>query len=390
MRAIDGVKATTPVRGKSRRRIFVIGVIVVVVVSSLVGFFLLKPKPPAPAASNEAAERAQLVTATPVAMREFARTAPVSGEVRPVKDVMVYAPTPGVRIAEILVEVADTVEPGAPLARLDADVIDAQVREAEARVREAASEATRASSDWKRVAPAADDPAFSKEEVAKYRAAAESADASLAVARAALAQMKARTKGGYVTAPIGGLVIERNARVGEFADKDALFRIVGDNRLEVAAAVGEGDILSLRQGQRAIFTAGDGLKVEGTLRVAPVSVDPQTRTGQALFDLPADAPVRAGMYLRGEVVVEQSTALAVPTTAVSYSSGVPGVFVIVDGKAHLTPVMLGARSGGYVAVASGLKSGDFVAAAGGAFIMDGDAVRIAAPSETTADASQAE
>ncbi|HXI86061.1 MAG TPA: efflux RND transporter periplasmic adaptor subunit, partial [Parvularculaceae bacterium] len=219
------------------------------------------------------------------------------------------------------------------------------------------------------------DAALSKEEIATRRAAAESAKAQLAARKAALEQLKARVQGGYVRAPAAGLIIERNARVGEMADSQALFRIVGDDRLEVAAAVAEPDILSLKAGQTATFTTSDDAVVEATLRVAPVAVDSRTRTGEALFDLPKDANIRSGMYLRGEVIVDQSMALGVPQAAVSYATGSPSVFVIENGVVHQRPVTIGARTGDFVAVLSGLQEGEVVAAAGGAFLLDGDSVR---------------
>lgn len=363
------------VHGSGRRRRFLLPVLGLVALLGGGVFLISKKGHPGDTETAAAADRAPLVSTVAAGVRTFAVSAPVSGEARPRDDVRVFAPASGVRIAEVLVEIGDTVEAGAPLARLDAEIVGAQIKEAEAAVRQAASEQARAASEWARVDPVKDDPAFSKEEIGRWRAAAGAADAALAARRASLAQLRARTQDGFVRAPTGGLVIERNARVGEFADQQALFRIVGGNNLEVAAFVAEGDILALRAGQVATFKATDGAVVRAALRVAPVAVDPATRTGLALFDLPADAPVRAGMYLKGEVVIRQSEALAVPQSAVTYAADEPGVFVIDDGRASLRKVTLGPRDGEYVAIASGLKTGEVVAAAGGAFLMDGDAVR---------------
>jgi RND family efflux transporter MFP subunit len=372
MRAVKEVGAT---RLKVRRRWPFVAAAVSVV--ALIGVFIAlnANKPPAAATDAEAQSREQLVTAIEVTSREFTRTAPVSGEARPYRDIRVFAPMTGVRVMEVMAEIGDQVEEGQPLARLDTEVVSAQVTQAEAEVREATIEQKRTEEEWNRIDPIADEAALSQEEIATRRAAADSAKARLAAERAALAQIKARVQGGFVRAPAAGLVIERNANVGEMADNQALFRIVGEGRLEVAAAVSERDILALSQGQTAIFTTSDGKTVEATLRVAPVAVGSETRTGTALFDLPADAGVRAGMYLRGEVVVERTRALGVPIGAVSYATGSPSVFVIENGKAHLTPVTLGARTGDFIAIVSGLREGQTVAAAGGAFLLDGDSVR---------------
>lgn len=382
-------------RPKTRRRRWPFAVAAGVVLAVGAGAFLMKPKNAAEgeadAAKTEASD--QLVTAVAVTSREFLRTAPVSGEARPYRDIRVFAPMANVRVMEVMAEIGDVVDEGQPLARLDTEVVNAQVQQAEAEVRQATIEQKRTEEEWNRIDPIADEAALSQEEIATRRAAADAAKARLSAQKAALNQIEARVQGGFIRAPAAGLVIERNARVGEMADSQALFRIVGEGRLEVAAAVSERDILALQAGQVAIFTTSDGKKVEATLRVPAVAVDSKARTGEALFDLPKDADIRAGMYLRGEVVVEKTRALAVPVGAISYATGSPSVFVIADGKAHLTPVTLGAKTGDYVAVVSGLKEGETVAAAGGAFLLDGDSVRTTAPGaegETVASTGEGE
>lgn len=370
-------------RRRARPRVLLIGGAVVAVLAA-VAVIAAVSRPKAPEGAAAASERnSQLVTVAKAVPRRFARTALVSGEVRPVEDVSVFAPATGVRVSEVLVEIGDVVENGQPLARLDSAVADAQIMAAEADYQEAKIEQARAAAEYARIEPIADSGALSKEEVETRRAAAAAADARLAAQRAALAQVNARMQGGYVRAPAAGLVIERNAKIGELADQKALFRIVGGNRLEVAAAVSERDILALKAGQDAVFRTGEGAEVHATLRRPAVAVDPDTGTGEALFDLPLDAGVRTGMYLRGEVEVAANEYLAAPQTAISYASGTPSVFVIADGKARLTPVKLGARNGDYVAILSGLKEGDAIAASGGAFLLDGDSVRIA-PSDSGA------
>jgi RND family efflux transporter MFP subunit len=378
----DGQNADTP-KKRFAWRTAGLGAAAVIALGS--ALFAMKPKPAADATEAASAnDRAHLVTTVTIEKRNFARTAPVSGEARPVKDIRVFAPVNGVRIAEVLAEIGDVVAADQPLARLDAGVINAQIKEAEAAVRQAASEQRRAAEEWGRVAPVEDDPAFSREEIARWRANETAARAQLASREASLEEMKAKVQGGFVRAPAPGLVIERDARVGEFADQKALFRIVGDNRLEVAAFVAEADMLGLMVGQSALFRASDGAAVSATLRVAPVAIDPETRTGLALFDLAPDAPVRAGMYLKGEVVLAESTELSAPFAAITYASGEPGVFRIEDGRTKLTPVTLGARDGDHVAILSGLKEGDVIAASGGAFIMDNDPVRTISAEESAA------
>ncbi|MBY0422078.1 MAG: efflux RND transporter periplasmic adaptor subunit, partial [Parvularculaceae bacterium] len=346
----------------------------------VIGFKVLAPKPkPAAATAETGKMTAQLITAAPAELRSMSRRAPVSGDVRPVNDVRVFAPSTGVRVAQVLADIGDQVAAGAPLARLEAGVAEAQIRSAQAQLEAARVDQLRAVAEYKRAEAIAASGALSSEAIEARKAAADSATARYNAQRAALSEVNTRVGGGFVRAPVAGLVIERTARVGEFADRAELFRIVGDNRLEIAAQVSESDILALKVGQKAVFQASDGATVEATLRRPPVAISPETRTGEALFDLPPDTAIRSGMYLRGEVAIDKGEAIAVPQTAVSYATGEPSVFVVENGIAKRRAVTLGGRSGEYVAVLRGVAQGELVASSGGAFLQDGDAVRLPQP-----------
>ena len=385
MRIVDDTARTAGQRiGRRGKRRAVVLTIIGVAAGLFAVYVLTHGNPKLPAGVGEAHGQ-QLVTAAPVAMHKFVMTAPVSGEVRPYRDIRVFAPASGVRISEILVDIGDQVEKGQRLAKLDSGVADAQINAARASLEQAKIQAARTAEEYSRVAAIADTGALSKEEISTRRAAAEAAKAQLAAQRANYAQVNARFKGGYVVAPEAGLVIERNARVGEYADKDTLFRIVGDDRLEIIAQVSEGDMLAMKKGQTAKFTVGGGEVVNATLRRPPVAVNTTTRTGEALFDVEDGAPLRTGMYVRGEVETGGINAISAPLAAVTYKSSEPAVFVIKDGKALLTPVEIGAQSNGEVAVVSGLKVGDVIAMAGGAFLLDGDNVKAVAPGQEPAD-----
>ena len=389
MNVMGKIDAEARATGRKPRYWLWIGVFAALVVG-VIAMKALQPKtPPASLAAQADKLTAQLITAAPVERRAFSRFAPVSGDARPVNDVRVFAPVNGVRVAEVLTDIGDVVAAGAPLARLEAGVAEAQIRSAQAQAESARVEMVRAVAEYKRAEAIAGSGALSGEAIEARKAAADSASARYNAQRAALAEVNTRVGGGYVRAPAAGLVIERRARVGEFADQQALFRIVGDNRLEVAAQVAESDILALKAGQKATFRTADGTTVEATLRRPPVAIATESRTGEALFDLPASSAIRSGMYLRGEVEVNRGEALAVPQTAVSYATGEPSVFVVDNGVARRRNVELGGRVGDYVAVVSGLAEGEIVAASGGAFLQDGDAVRTPAPAASSPKAEAA-
>jgi RND family efflux transporter MFP subunit len=303
----------------------------------------------------------------------------LNGEARPVRDIQVAAPASGVRILEILVDEGATVRQGQPMARLDASLSQAQTRAAQASVAEAESAAVRARGEYERAESIRDSGALSTEAIEGRRAAATAADARLAAARAQLQEVNARLGGGYVRAPAAGLVIDRTAEIGRNVDGQVLFRIAAGNQLEVSAQVAEAEALMLENGQSAVFTLVDGSTVNATLRRGPASIDSRTRTGEALFDLPSNTRVRAGMYLTGEAILPTRDVIAVPQSSVLYDSGQAYVYVVdQQNRVHRTHVTLGARDGDHVEIVSGLELNQRIVGAGAAFLQDGEEVRVLA------------
>ncbi|MGE0046514.1 MAG: efflux RND transporter periplasmic adaptor subunit [Hyphomonadaceae bacterium] len=372
-----------PPPGASRRLLFIIGGVILAVA---VVIYVLTHIGGVEGEDTEVDPR-QAVTVIRVQQAAFSPRISLSGEARPVRDIQVYAPASGVRILELLADEGDTVRAGQPLARLDTALSNAQTRAAQASVAEADSAAIRARGEYERAEAIRESGALSAEAIEQRRAAAAAADARLAAARAQLAEVNARLQGGYVRAPIAGLVISRTAELGRPVDGQLLFRIAGGNDLEVAAQVAEADILALREGQTATFRLVDNSEVVARLRRTAASIDSRTRTGEALFQLPRNSRVRAGMYLRGEAALGERQALAVPQAAVLYDNGQPYVFVI-DGRntARRTPVQLGYRQNDRVEVLGGLAQGARIAGAGAAFLQNGDGVRPIEPQTQRAPA----
>lgn len=347
-------------------------------------------KPPANAGAT--ASQTQVVSVIDVKQHGFSPHVSLLGEVRPKRDIHVFAPASGVRVLQLTADEGDYVRAGQPLARLDTAVANAQTSAARANVAGAESDALRAKDEYQRAESIRDSGALSAEQIEQRRAASVAADAKLAAARAQYAEVNARLGGGYVRAPISGLVISRSVQLGAMVDQQEMFRIAGDNALEVRAQVSETDMLALSRGQHAVFRLADGTTVQGTLSRLPASINDQTRTGEALFDLPRDTRVRAGMHLSGDVDLSQREALAVPQDAIRYEDSRAYVFVVgEDGKVHKTYIATGAREGDMVEVVNGINNGARVVGSGAAFLRDGDAVRAAqapAAAQQRGDAQQ--
>jgi RND family efflux transporter MFP subunit len=367
--------ADAATRSKPLRPVVVAGAVAAVVVSAVGLYALTHQSGGGDAAAGQSVDRRQAVSVAAAQVASFSPSVALTGEVRPRNDLYVFAPSAGVRILELLVDAGDQVTQGQPLARLDTALAEAQLSAAQATVAEAAAAQLRAADEYARAQSIADSGALSTEQIEQRGAASAAADARLAAAQAQLAEMEARLQGGFVRAPVSGLVIERTARLGAPAEGQALFRIAGGGSLEAAVQVAESDILALPRGARAEFTLVDGTTVIGELVRLPAAIDVRTRTGEAVFALPRDRRVRAGMFVRGEARLADRQALSVPAEAVMFENGEPYVYVISDDAiARRTPVAIGARSGDLIEIREGLSASVRVAASGGAFLQDGDSV----------------
>jgi Cu(I)/Ag(I) efflux system membrane fusion protein len=106
-------------------------------------------------------------------------------------------------------------------------------------------------------------------------------------------------------APIGGIVIEKNAKQGSFVKEgDRIYTIADLSKVWVMLEAYESDLPWLRYGQKVRFTVqpfGDEV-FEGTIAfIAPV-LDRQQRTVQVRVNVDnADGRLRPGMFVRGAV-----------------------------------------------------------------------------------------
>jgi HlyD family secretion protein len=385
------IEAANDDPGASARRRRIVIVAGVVVLAAAIGIYAMSHIIGAEENHSPPVDQTQVVSVMPLTAHPFTPHVALLGEVRPKRDIHVFATASGVRVLQLLADEGDTVRQGQPLARLDVAMATAQTSAAQASVAEAASNALRARDEYQRAESIRDSGALSSEAIEQRHSASVAADARLAAARAQLALVNAQIQGGYVRAPVAGLVISRSVQLGATVNTQEMFRIAGDNRLEVSAQISETDVTSMRPGQTAVFRLGDGSTVQGALSRVPASINDRTRTGEALFDLPQDTRVRAGMHLSGEIELGQRQALAAPQDSIRYDNGRAYVFVVSpDRHVHKTYVTLGAREGDLVEIAGGVAVGANIVGAGSAFLRDGDLVRPAggpAPQRAT-DAGQ--
>lgn len=170
-----------------------------------------------------------------------------------------------------------------------------------------------------------------------------------------------------ITAPIGGVVLERGTNVGDVSGADPLF-IVGDlTRLQAELNVVTHDIDRVAGGQTVVISGLDGeTRVEARIATVLPTTDTHSQTLIARAPIAASgaANLRPGMAIRGAVVLsEQQVPMAIAVGAVQTLEGRSVVFVRTGDVYEARPVTLGRGGRDTVEVTAGLQAGEIYVSA---------------------------
>ena len=146
-------------------------------------------------------------------------------------EIAIRTPLQDQRIAAVLVEEGDWVRAGQPLATLETDTLDAQLRQAQATLGRARAQVQQqealnaeAQTQLRRISPLVRSGSVSAQQIDQQQAQARSSAAALAAARAEqgtgprrVAQAQAQRDKAALLAPADGIVSERHARAGALA-----------------------------------------------------------------------------------------------------------------------------------------------------------------------------
>ncbi len=207
------------------------------------------------------------------------------------------------------------------------------------------------------------------------RADYESAEANLAVAqadarRASAAAGAARVTGDgrsvAVVSPITGRITAAPASLGQYvAAETALFRVADPRRLQITANVPPADAGRVRTSDRVELTTNDGRTIAGRVRSDTGVVDPETRAATiVIVPIAGGAPLVPGQLVQARIFASGGATrggVMVPQDAVQTIGNRTVVFVRTSAGFKAQTVQVGARSGGLVAIVSGLAAGTPIA-----------------------------
>jgi len=284
-----------------------------------------------------------------------------TGSVEPVQWARVGPALRG-RLVAVLVDEGQRVTQGQVMARLDD-------REAQARLVELEARAAFAGEDLNRTRQ------LVTRDIAT-RAQLDRAESEARATRSAFEAQQRRLDDFLVRAPAAGVVLRRDAEIGEIVDTPAVLFQVGEMRpLRVTAEVDEEDIARVQPGQRALIRAEafPGQALSATVATITPMGNSARKAYRVRLALPDDTPLLIGMTVEANIVLRQAeNAVLVPGAAVRDGH----VFVVQDGVVRRRPVVTGIQGPRLTEIRSGLAAGDVVVLAPPAGLADGGSVRV--------------
>ena len=328
-------------------------------------FLIVACSPPAPPEKVPRMVRVMTVGAgDTVLVRDY------SGEVRAKSESTIGFRISG-KLVTRLVDVGATVTQGQALARLDPSDAGLQATQAEAQRSIAAADAARYR-DLRR-------------QNFVSQAALDARESALAASEAQAGLARNQTAYTTLVADRTGVITQVLAEPGQVvAAGQPVFRLAPDGEREIAIALPETEIGTIKLGQAAMVTlwAKDGVKIKGAVREISPAADPVTRTYPARIRLNGvDARLPLGMTATVSFETKAGKdGLVVPLSAIFQQGDKAAVWIVgSDASVSLKPVMIAAYTNDGALISEGLKGGERIAAAGVHRLVAGEKVRVIEP-----------
>ena len=180
-----------------------------------------------------------------------------------------------------------------------------------------------------------------------------------------------------VQAPVAGVISASSAVIGATASGkgEPLFSILARSEYDLVGMVPTRDIAKLQVNQTArirIIGAGD---VDGKVRRLAPTIEPNSQLGQVFIGVATSRRLLVNSSGRAQIKTGQSCGVAVPLTAILYSSAGTVVQVVKNNRIETRRVETGLMSAGQVEIRDAIAEGDIVVARAGALLREGDPVR---------------
>jgi len=309
------------------------------------------------------------------------------GNVAAYTDAPIYARTSGY-LTHWHYDIGARVKKGALLAEIATPELDQQLAQASSELTTAQATANNARIQAERYTGLVASNAVSRQDTDTFVNQAAATAAAVQSAKDNVERLRQLQSFEKVFAPFDGVITARNIDTGQLIDAGAgkeLFHLQATQTLRVFANLPQVDSLNRKPGTRVelTFVEHTGKTYPGTLVRSADAIDPVSRT--LLVEIDVDN--RSGELLPGsQAQVHFRTPsithpLIVPVSALLFRKEGLRVATVVNGSsAHLAPVVIGEDDGATVQILAGLSATDQVIQNPPDSLIDGEAVRVVAPS----------
>ena len=367
-----------------------IGAVIVLGFAGLVATRMMKPQ------EEMQTKGLPAVTLTTATEGSIEQTTALMGTVQP-SDTYYITPKVAGELVEIYVQNGQSVEEGAPIAKIDnqkqIDAAKSQMEAANASVQAASQQAATAQDAVNRMTPLYESGDISvqsyNQTANSAKAAASQVDAAKAQAASAKLNYETQVEFATVTAPAAGVVQNQNMTLhGMVSQSSQLCVITGTGAKVVKFNVTEDVLQNLTMGQ-TVTVEKNGSSYSGTITKLTKLVDPQSGLFPVEATLSGAGALSDGSSTKLSLVAAKADhALLVPVDAVYYSGGNPYVYTYENGLVKRVFITTGISDDQYYEVTDGLDGTEQIVNSWTDDIYDGAEVRIVdADGQTTEDAS---
>ena len=329
---------------------------------------------------------------------------PVAPEIRPVRTVTIAKRDAGVpvvltgsiraqdeaplafrvsgRMIERRVNNGDRVRPGQVVARLETQNEQNALRAARANLSATQGQLTNARNNFRRQEPLAARGAVSQAELDQSRATLQTAQSQVEAAEAQVKFAQDQLTFTELTADAAGVVTAVGAEPGEVVSAGRMIVTLARQGGRDAVFDVPGQVIrSAPSNPQVTVTLKDDPSVTAVGRVREVApqADPVTRTFEVKVGL-ADPPaaMRLGATVGGRMVVDPSTIIDIPASALTTSNQQPAVWVVDPSTStvSLRTIDVLRFDPDAVVVSNGLAPGDIVVTAGVQALYPGQKIRL--------------
>ena len=296
-----------------------------------------------------AIEEAKKVSAITINEEVFEHYFEIQGSVKADKNVIVV-PEVGGLISEISVHEGDQILKGSIIARINSDVVSSNMKELEEQ------------RDLAKYMYEKQQSLFDKGVGTEL--ALKQAEGQFRTLEQTIKSLQTQKGKFVVRAPFDGYVEQVFPVQGEMAGPvSPIIRLIALDKMSVKADISESYLRGINMNSAAQLRFPSlGLESIIGLKLTRIGkfVNPVNRTITVEIDVPKKVEgvvpnLMSVLRIRDYV---DSSALAVPTSVIRKDVEVPSVYIIKNGKAIRTEVVLGRSSGDYTVIESGISNGD--------------------------------